>query len=88
MSLRPIFFEAKINCNHNSHDNYTHNCNYNNNYNYDSGRRGGPKGGAPKGGAEGWGAQNFALFFSLCRPHVRSFCLSLGGLLVEFWWCF
>ena len=37
-------------------------------------------------GAEGWGAQNFALFFSL-PPEISFFLLSLGGLLVEFWWC-
>ena len=30
------------------------------------------------GGPEGWGAQNFALFFSVSRSHFRSFCLSLG----------
>ena len=38
-------------------------------------------------GPEGWGAQNFALFFSLSR-HKISFVLFFPGGLVEFWWCF
>ena len=63
-------------------------------------RRWGPEGGpegvgartqkrwGPKGlGPRRVGAQNFALFFSLSRRKFHSF-FSLGGLLVEFWWCF
>ena len=34
-----------------------------------------------------WTAQNFAFFF-LSPPEISFFLLSLGGLLVEFWWCF
>ena len=55
---------------------------------------GAPKGGAPHGGAtrkgghpKGWGAQKFALFSPL-PPQFSFFLPSLGGLLVEFWWCF
>ena len=33
------------------------------------------------------GGQNFALFFPL-PPQFYFFLPSLGGLLVEFWWCF
>ena len=45
-----------------------------------------PRNMRPKGQPEGWEAQNVALFFPL--PPQFSFCLpSLGGLLVEFWWC-
>ena len=44
-----------------------------------------PKGGAPKGGApKGWGGPKFRAFSSLSRHRFRSFCVSLGGLLVEF----
>ena len=32
------------------------------------------------------GAQNF-VFLSLSHHNFRFFLLSLGGLLVEFWWC-
>ena len=38
-------------------------------------------------GPEGWRARNFALF-SLFSHNFRSFSVFLGGLLVEFWWCF
>ena len=34
-----------------------------------------------------WTAQNFALFFLSPSPKISFFLLSLGGLLVEFWWC-
>ena len=40
-----------------------------------------PKGGAQtqkKSGPEAWGAQNFALFFSVSPPPVSLFLLSLG----------
>ena len=33
------------------------------------------------------GAQIFALFFFPLLPHFSFFLPSLGGLLVEFWWC-
>ena len=51
------------------------------------GSKGGtPKGGELKGGAtkEGGRAQNFALLSLSCH----NFPFSLGGLFVEFWWCF
>ena len=42
----------------------------------------------PEGwGPEGWGGPKFRAFFSLSRRKIRSFLPSLGGLLVEFWWC-
>ena len=45
-------------------------------------QRSGPEGWGP----QGWGAQNFALFVP--SPATFFFLLSLGSLLVEFWWCF
>ena len=30
----------------------------------------------------------FRSFFSLSPPEISFFLLSLGGLLVEFWWCY
>ena len=63
---------------------------------------GAPKGGAPKGGApkrgalkggapnpekvgpEGWGLERLG---ASLPPEISFFLLSLGGLLVEFWWC-
>ena len=62
----------------------------------------GPKGGARRVGAlqvgaphvgflrlrpETWGAQILTLFCPL-QPQFSFFLPSLGGLLVEFWWCF
>ena len=49
----------------------------------------GPEGSGPAAwGLEGWGPEGgrakISLFFSLSRPHFRSFSLS-GGLLVGFW---
>ena len=54
---------------------------------------GSPKGGAPKGsgskgGARRVGGPKFRAFFPLSRHHCHSFLPSLGGLIVEFWWCF
>ena len=46
---------------------------------------------APKGGGEGGrrvGSPKFRALFSLSRPKICAFSLTLGGLLVEFWWCF
>ena len=39
---------------------------------------GAPKGGAPKCGVRRVGGPKFSAFFSLSRPHFRSFSLSLG----------
>ena len=45
-------------------------------------------GGGPKRwGPEGVGGPKFRAFFSLSPPEMSFFLLSLGGLLVEFWWC-
>ena len=38
-------------------------------------------------GARRVGAQNFALFFPSPAPIFALFCLSLGSILVVFWWC-
>ena len=45
------------------------------------------KGGALKGGAPKGGGPKIRALFSVSRPHVRSFCLSLGVFFVVFWWC-
>ena len=54
-------------------------------------RRGdGPKGWGPeprKGGARRVGGPKFRAFFFSLLPEISFFLLSLGGLLVEFWWC-
>ena len=55
-------------------------------------KRVGPKGGAPKGGAlkcgpDFWGAKISRFFCPLSRYNFHSFLPSLGGLLVELWWC-
>ena len=58
-------------------------------------KSGAQKGGSREGcGPEGWGpegwdesAPNFALFFPSPATMFALFVLSLGVLLVEFWWC-
>ena len=51
-------------------------------------RVGGPKGWGPEGlGARRVGGPKFRAFFFSLPPEFHSFFLSLGGLLVEFWWC-
>ena len=47
-----------------------------------------PKGGVPKGGGPKGGGPKFCVFFCSLPPEISFFLLSLGGLLVEFWWCF
>ena len=60
------------------------------------GKGGAPKGGAQKGTQKGETRRveprrvrgpKFRAFFSLSRHNFLPFFLSLGGLLVEFWWC-
>ena len=49
---------------------------------------GGPKGWGPEGvGARRGGGPKISRFFFSLPPEISFFCLSLGGLLVEFWWC-
>ena len=45
------------------------------------------KGGAPKGGGPKGGGPKISRFFCSLPPEISFFLLSLGGLLVEFWWC-
>ena len=48
--------------------------------------RAGPPARDPSAGPRSAGPPKISRFFSLSRPHFRSFSLS-GGLLVEIWWC-
>ena len=48
--------------------------------------RWGPSGGALRWGPKG-GWAKISLFFFTLRPQFSFFLPSLGGLLVEFWWC-
>ena len=41
-----------------------------------------------EGGPEGWEEGPIFRFFPLSHHNCHSFLPSLGGLLVEFWWCF
>ena len=49
--------------------------------------KGGPEGWAPKGGSPKGGDRKKFAIFSFSPPQLSFFLPSLGGLLVEFWWC-